>query len=55
LREIFYDVTVKANHEIASRSVDIFFEAIGQLSEVEGAFPILIWQQIADRRWVAQR
>ncbi|KAI8938477.1 hypothetical protein NX059_004369 [Plenodomus lindquistii] len=48
LREIFYDISVKASHEIASRSVEIFFDAIGELSGVEGAFPVLIWQQIAD-------
>lgn len=48
LREIFYDVTVKASYEIASRSVDIFFEAISSLSSVEGIFPVLIWQHITD-------
>ncbi|KAJ4382245.1 hypothetical protein N0V86_002578 [Didymella sp. IMI 355093] len=48
LREIFYDLTVKANYEIASRSVDIFFEGIAELSAVDGAFPVLIWQQITD-------
>lgn len=47
-RQIFYDVTVKANHEIAAKSVDIFYEAIKQLSGVEGAFPVLIWQQLAE-------
>jgi hypothetical protein len=48
LREIFYDLSVKSNHEIASRSVDIFFDAIGELSAVDGAFPVLIWQHITD-------
>lgn len=48
LREIFYDVTVKASYEIASRPVDIFYEAIGDLSSVDGAFPVLIWQHITD-------
>lgn len=48
VREVFYDVTVKASHEIASRSVDIFFDAIGALSGVDGAFPTLIWQHITE-------
>ena len=48
LRECYYDITVKASHEIASRSVKIFFDAIGALSTVEGAFPVLIWQHITD-------
>ncbi|KAF2993403.1 hypothetical protein E8E13_001641 [Curvularia kusanoi] len=48
LREIFYDVTVKASYEVASRSVDIFFESIGNLSSVEGVFPVLIWQHITE-------
>lgn len=48
LREIFYDLSVKANYEIASRSVDIFFKAIGELSAVDGAFPVLIWQHITE-------
>ena len=48
LRKIFYDPSVKANQEIASRSVDIYFDAIGELSAVDGAFPVLIWQHITD-------
>jgi hypothetical protein len=48
LREVFYDLSVKASKDIASRSVDIFFDAIGALSGVEGAFPVLIWQQITE-------
>ncbi|KAJ8112284.1 hypothetical protein OPT61_g5312 [Boeremia exigua] len=48
LREIFYDVTVKASYEMASRSVDIFFKAIEDLSAVDGAFPVLIWQHITE-------
>ncbi|EDU41046.1 GlcD FAD FMN-containing dehydrogenase [Pyrenophora tritici-repentis] len=48
LREIFYDITVKASYEIAQHSVDIFYDTIGALSEVKGAFPVLIWQHITD-------
>lgn len=50
LREVFYDLTVETNYEIASRSVNIFFEAkaIEDLAAVDGAFPVLIWQQITD-------
>lgn len=48
LREIFYDVTVKASYEIASWSVDVFYKAIGDLSAVDGAFPVLIWQHMTD-------
>ncbi|KAF2125375.1 FAD-binding domain-containing protein [Dothidotthia symphoricarpi CBS 119687] len=47
-REIFYEVSVKASYKIASRSVDIFYDAIGALSGVDGAFPALIWQHITD-------
>ncbi|KAF3051063.1 hypothetical protein E8E11_010547 [Didymella keratinophila] len=47
-REIFYDLSMKANNDIASRSVDIFFDAIGELSAIDGAFPMLIWQHITD-------
>jgi hypothetical protein len=42
-REIFYDLSVKVDYEIASRSVDIFFETIGNLSSVDGVYPVLIW------------
>jgi hypothetical protein len=48
LREIFYDITVKASYEIAQRSVAIFFDAIDRLAPVDGAFPVLIWQHITD-------
>lgn len=47
-REIFYDLSVKADYEIASRSVDIFFETIGNLSSVDGVYPVLIWQHITE-------
>ncbi|KAF1940310.1 FAD binding domain-containing protein [Clathrospora elynae] len=47
-REIFYDITVKASYDIALKSVDIFFNAIGALSAVDGAFPVLIWQHITN-------
>lgn len=46
LREVFYDVSVKASYNIASRSVDIFFEALKALSTVDVASPVLIWQHI---------
>ncbi|KAJ4341131.1 hypothetical protein N0V95_007295 [Ascochyta clinopodiicola] len=48
VRQIFYDITVRASYEMALRSVDIFFEAIDELSVVDGAFPVLIWQHITD-------
>jgi hypothetical protein len=47
-REIFYDLSVKANYAIASRSVDIFFETIGNLSSIDGVYPVLIWQHITE-------
>ncbi|KAG9199476.1 hypothetical protein G6514_008439 [Epicoccum nigrum] len=47
-KHIFYDLSVKAGYEIASRSVDIFFESIGNLSSVNGVYPVLIWQHITE-------
>ena len=48
LRGIFYDLTVKASYEIVSRSVDIFFGAMKELSAVNGVSPVLNWQHITD-------
>ncbi|KAI4909887.1 uncharacterized protein J4E92_010503 [Alternaria infectoria] len=48
LREVYYVISVKASYEIAERSVDIFYDSIGALSAVEGAYPVLIWQHITD-------
>ncbi|KAK7979667.1 hypothetical protein PG989_012124 [Apiospora arundinis] len=50
-REVFYVATVKASHEIAARAVDIFYDAIGdgtEIAGVEGIFPVLVWQHITD-------
>ena len=48
VREIFYDLSVKMSYEMASRSVDIFYETIGNLTSVDGVYPVLIWQQIVE-------
>ncbi|KAI4908395.1 hypothetical protein J4E90_009020 [Alternaria incomplexa] len=48
LREVYYVISVKASYEIAESSVDTFYDSIGALSAVEGAYPVLIWQHITD-------
>ena len=48
VREIYYDLSVKASYEIAKRSVDIFFDTIGNMSSVDGVFPVLVWQMITE-------
>lgn len=48
LREIYYVLSAKVSPDLGQRSLDIFFEAIGALADVEGAFPVLIWQHITE-------
>jgi hypothetical protein len=47
-REIYYVVSVKASYEISKRSVDIFYDAISEVSAVDGILPALVWQHITD-------
>jgi hypothetical protein len=47
-RNIYYVVSVKASYEISQRSVDIFYDAISNISAADGIYPVLVWQHITD-------
>ncbi|KAK8078300.1 fad binding domain containing protein [Apiospora saccharicola] len=47
-RQVTNVLSVRASHALAARTIDIFYDGIGALAGVEGAFPALVWQQITE-------
>lgn len=46
LREVFYDVTFKASHAMALRSIDIFYDKVRAFDGIKDANPLFFWQHV---------